>query len=64
MAPPRRPEDLRAELELVELLGVARQADRRVWARARELVDERRLTAAKAAELLEVSPSTLWRRMT
>lgn len=63
MAPPKRPDDLAAELELIELQRIADRAQHALLLRTFELVDERRLTAAKAASLLGISVSTVWRRM-
>lgn len=63
MAPPKRPDDLAAELELIELQRAADRAQQALLLRTFELVDERRLTAAKAASVLGISVSTVWRRM-
>ncbi len=58
---PPRPENLAAELELIDLEAIARNAHSRLWQRARELVDRGDLTGAQVAQVLEVSLSTVRR---
>jgi hypothetical protein len=58
---PPRPENLAAELELLDLATIARNAQHRVWQRARELLDRGDITGEAAAEALDVSLSTVRR---
>lgn len=63
MAPPLRPDDLDAELELIQLRRIANRAEQLVWTRTADLLTENRLTAAAAARVLGVSVATVWRRI-
>lgn len=63
MAPPARPDDLEAELELIQLRRIADRTEQQVWTRTRELLAEGRLTGTSASRVLGVSVSTLWRHV-
>jgi AraC-like DNA-binding protein len=58
---PRQPENLAGELELIDLDAIARTAQRRLWDRARDLLDRRELTVEAVATALDVSASTVHR---
>ena len=57
------PEDLAAELAVVEAVAKARRAERDAWRLARELVDERRLTIERVATIAGISTRTAARRL-
>ncbi len=56
-----RPENLTAEVELVDLDAIARNARTRLWKRARQLMDRGDLTGEQIARALGVSLSTVRR---
>jgi hypothetical protein len=58
---PPHPENLPAELELLDLATIARNAHRQLWRRTRELLDRGELTGHAAARALDVSLSTVRR---
>jgi DNA-directed RNA polymerase specialized sigma24 family protein len=58
---PPRPENLAAELELIDLDAIARNAHSRLWQRARQLVERGDVTGQQIAQALGVSLSTVRR---
>jgi hypothetical protein len=58
---PPRPENLTAELELIDLDAIARNAHSRLWRRARELINRGDLNGTQVAQVLGVSLSTVRR---
>ena len=57
------PEDLAAELAVVEAMSKADRAERDAWTQAAQMVAARRLTVATVAKIAGVSDRTAARRL-
>lgn len=60
---PPRPENLAAELRILDLAAKARRVDQELWSEARRLVDDQAITVATVARITGLSLRTAHRRL-